>query len=56
MYVPAETQMGVYGNKRDKWAHVGAGVGTPLGDWPRILQVFSPFILELFPDLWYFTH
>lgn len=53
----AEAQMGAYGNKCDKRACGGAEVGTLFGDWPRMLQVpFSPFILELFADLWYFTH
>lgn len=53
----AEAQMGAYGNKCDKRACGGAEVGTLLGDWPRMLQVpFSPFNLELFADLWYFTH
>jgi len=55
--MPAEAQIGAYGSKGDKWAWVGAGVGTLLGDWPRMLRVpSSPFIPELLADLWSFTH
>lgn len=40
-YTPPEAQTGAYGSKCDKEACMGAGIGTLLGDWPRMLQVAS---------------